>query len=48
MPEMISLKVRNLFAHVAMLNSQIILIGLYLKIKEVSVSTLKRNYFPLM
>ena len=48
MLKMISLKVQNLFVHVAMSNSQIILIVLCLKIKEVSLSTIKRYDFQLL
>ena len=48
LPEMIFLKVGTLFDHLVMTNSEILVTGFCLKLKEVSVATLKRNDFALL
>ena len=48
LPEIMFLNVGAVFVNVVVKNSQIVLTGLCLKMKEVSLSTLKRNYFAFL
>ena len=48
LPEIMLLNVGAVFVHVVVKNSQIVLTGLCLKMKEVSLSTLKRNDFAFL